>query len=376
MFKENMNRKILIIDNSIAATGAFKSINSYAKGLSGKFQFSFGINKNSEIKAQLVKDNFEILNLSFLEIQKNFKVLFYFPVLVYNSVKISYYLKRNGIKTLHVNDIYNMTGILIKIFYPDIFLIYHIRLLKHSYASVFYNLWGKFVNRFSDRIICVSKIVANSYPFNPNKTIIIHDAMAIDKKKVISKTVEDNNLIQLCYIGNYIEGKGQDLALSAFTEAVKTNTNLRLSFIGGTLSKTKNIRYKSRLIKKSKDLGISDLIRFNGPSANIEEDYLKADIILNFSENESFSMVCLEAMAYGKPLIASNSGGPEEIIDNYENGLIIPNRDIGRMAEAIIELSGDQEMMKKFSINGPIKVSEKFDIDLNKIKLQKVYNEA
>lgn len=269
-----------------------------------------------------------------------------------------------------------MAGILLKIINPDLYLIYHIRLLNDSYVSKLYIYWGKLINKFANRIICVSKIVAISFPFDPKKTIVIYDSIAAKKNRIFTETTENENLIQLSYIGNYIKGKGQDLALLAFAEASRKNTNLRLSFIGGTLSNKKNLRFKHQLIKKSNDLGISNLVEFHGPSKKIEKDYFKADIILNFSENEAFSMVCLEALAFGKPLIASYSGGPEEIIDNYVDGILIPNRDIHKMAEAIVELSGKKELMSKFSVNGPIKVAAKYNIHINQKKLHEVYSEA
>ena len=371
-----MNKKVLILDNSIAATGAFKSIYLFSNALRNEYHFSFGINKNSELKDHLVSENFDILELSYLEIQKNYKIIFYFPFLIYNSIKIVKYLRRNRIGILHVNDIYNMTGVFIKIFNPDLFLVYHIRLLNNSYVSYLYGLWGRLINKFADRIICVSRIVADSFPFNSNKTILIYDSLAIDKINIKSRPPGKSEFIHLYYIGNYTEGKGQDLALKAFSIAVRIKANLRLTFIGGTLLKRKNIRYKKQLIKTSETLGISHLISFKGLSKNIEEDYLKADIILNFSENESFSMVCLEALAYGRPLIASESGGPEEIIDQYVDGILVPNRDIDKMADSIVKLSSSVEMMIRFSENGPKKVKEMFNVNINKDKLQQVYTQG
>jgi glycosyltransferase involved in cell wall biosynthesis len=370
-----MNKKVLILDNSIAVTGAFKSIYTFAVALKNKFEFSFGINKKSVIKDHLKKEHFQLLELSFLEIQKNIRIIFYAPVLIYNSLKIARYIKRNHIDILHVNDIYNMSGVLIKIFNPNLFLIYHIRLLKNSYVSILYKLWGRLINIFANRIICVSRIVADSYPFDSSKTTVIYDSIHIDKIHTELKPPDNSNLIQLYCIGNYTERKGQDLALKAFSKAIRIRPNLRLSFVGGTLSKQKNRRYKNQLMKTTNNLGLSKFVAFHDVSYNIEEDYANANIILNFSENESFSMVCLEALAYGKPLIASKSGGPEEIIDNNKNGILIPNRDIDRMSDAIIKLSDCKDLMDKFSKNGPVKVAEKFNVNINKKKLQRVYNQ-
>jgi glycosyltransferase involved in cell wall biosynthesis len=121
---------------------------------------------------------------------------------------------------------------------------------------------------------------------------------------------------------------------------------------------------------------MDDNISFQNHQEDMGEIYRKADILLNFSENESFSMVCLEALAYGKPLIATNSGGPAEIIDNGIDGLLIPNKDIDKMKDAILELSSDQFLREKFALNGPLKVRKRFNFEEQANKLGAIYQKG
>jgi glycosyltransferase involved in cell wall biosynthesis len=88
------------------------------------------------------------------------------------------------------------------------------------------------------------------------------------------------------------------------------------------------------------------------------------DVVLNFSEAESFSMTCAEAGFYGKPVIASKCGGPEEIIDDGKTGLLVQNKNRQQMEEAMLQLAAalpeDRRMMgaaaKKY-------VTEKFSTE-------------
>jgi len=371
-----MDAKIIILENSIELTGAFKSILEYSKSLSSECDFTFGIQRNSKIENNLRINHFNVFHISFLEIRKNINILIYLPVLIYNTFKILRYVKKNHIKVMHVNDIYNMLGVMSKIFIPKLYLIYHIRLLKSSYVSKLYAFWGYLINRYADRIICVSKTASESYPFNPKKMSVLYDSLSIDPDIKSYHDLKKIDTIDLYYIGNYIEGKGQDWAIEAFSRALETNPKLRLTFVGGTLGKKKNWQYKKDLIKRTESLNIQHLVTFMDQTDEISDQYSKADIVINFSENESFSMVCLESLAYGIPLIATESGGPSEIIDQGIDGLLVPNRDVEKMVEAILTLSQSKKLRKKFSINGPIKVKDKFDLQKNSIELLKIYRDG
>jgi glycosyltransferase involved in cell wall biosynthesis len=370
-----MTSKIFILENSVEISGAFNSIIEYSYILKRNFDFAYGIQRTSKLKDKLLKNGFEVVCFSFIEIQKSPRLLAYLPMLVYNTFKALRYIRDNHIEIMHVNDMYNMIGVLAKIVKPDLYVVYHIRLLKNSYISRLYNCWSYLINRFADQIICVSKAVSNSYPFDQRKMSILYDAIdtTMIKSKKILPSVRGH--VNLYYIGNYIMGKGQDLAIRAFSKALKVNPDLRLTFFGGTFNKKKNLKYKNELIKRVKELQLSDCITFKG-LVNIKDVYPYADIILNFSENEAFSMVCLEALAYGKPLIASNSGGPSEIIDHNVNGILVMNRNIDQMADAIINLSRNMELRKKFLLNGPKKVEERFNVQRNAVALHKIYQQG
>ena len=365
--------KILIIENSIDLTGALISILNSVKYISNRFSISFALNKKSHIKEYLVKRKINITTYRFLEVQKSLNIFLYLPFLFYNTLKILHIIKKNDIQIIHVNDIYNMVGVLVKIFRPKIYLIYHVRLLNNSYVSPLYNIWSFLIHKYADRIICVSKAVSESFPYHSSKLTILYDAIALPKMTLNQDHTHEEDPIKLYYIGNYVKGKGQDLALKAYIEARKINTKLSLYFVGGTLGKKKNLAFKNSLKTKVNQANLNDSVSFLDQSNNIGEYYQKADIILNFSENESFSMVCLEALAYSKPLIATNSGGPSEIIDNELDGLLIPNKDIRQMKDAILKLSSNQALRNKFIKNGPVKVKERFNIEESAARLEGLY---
>ena len=118
------------------------------------------------------------------------------------------------------------------------------------------------------------------------------------------------------------------------------------------------------------------MVTLDGPVSDVRKAFAQTDIALNFSESESFSMTCLEALACGVPLIATNCGGPAELFEHSESGYLIPNRDVKAGEKAILRLSADYEMRSRFAINSVRYVRCKFSVENTFKKLADIYAEG
>ena len=128
------------------------------------------------MKEVLKKENIPFVEIPFLEIGKNWKLFFYVPQLLINSRSTLRYCQKNDITVIHVNDLYNMIGVVIKLIKPDINVIYHVRLLPDSYARELYSAWRAIIHRFADEIVVVSEAVLNAVKKNSKKRItLIYD---------------------------------------------------------------------------------------------------------------------------------------------------------------------------------------------------------
>lgn len=99
------------------------------------------------------------------------------------------------------------------------------------------------------------------------------------------------------------------------------------------------------------ELGLKKDVRFLGKQDNLASIYSLADILLLTSEKESFGLVALEAMACGKPVIATRAGGVPEVVDDGVTGFLRPIGDIEGMAEKVIELIKDDQLYSSLSKN-------------------------
>jgi glycosyltransferase involved in cell wall biosynthesis len=83
-----------------------------------------------------------------------------------------------------------------------------------------------------------------------------------------------------------------------------------------------------------------------GAQPNPEEWMQAMDVFCHTSENEPFGMVVIEAMALGKPVIASAEGGPTEVITPGLDGLLSPYGDRQALAVAILRVLDDDDLRR------------------------------
>ena len=103
------------------------------------------------------------------------------------------------------------------------------------------------------------------------------------------------------------------------------------------------------------------MVTCDGYSTDVELDIKHADIVLNFSESESFSHTCLEACAYGRPIIATRCGGPEEIVATMVcRACWCHVKDVQTMGAALLRLSKDQALRDSMGQAGRRIVHERF----------------
>lgn len=347
---------ILIIDNSIAFTGAFKCALNEAVLLSHSHKFVFVIPESSTLRPMIEEKGFAVYTLPMLEIRKSIPVLLqYFPRLRSNASRLKKILAKENIDIIQANDFYNQLGAMVKGRGFNGRLITYVRFLPSVMPSVLRNWWLRAAGKHADSIVAVSDAVMRQLP--QGKTTRIYDPVQLSET-LPPKEEKTKDTIDILYLSNYIRGKGQDHALEAFALAYKQNNALRLKFTGGDMGLEKNRAFKQELEAKARQQNLP--VTFASFNPNVEEEIKAADIVLNCSEAESFSMTCLETAFYGTALIATRCGGPEEIIEDGETGLLLPVGDISGICDAILTLANNPAERTKLAEAGRAYVRTKF----------------
>jgi len=305
----------------------------------------------------LEEKGFTTYTLPMLEIRKSVPVLLkYFPRLYANANKLKKIVLEEKIDAVQVNDFYNQLGTMLKRkgFKGKLFT--YVRFLPSVMPGVLRNRWIGAANKHADKIIAVSDAVMKQLPESPSVTRI-YDPVQLSET-LSEKELKEKGTVDILYLSNYIRGKGQDHALEAFAIAYKQNNSLRLKFTGGDMGLEKNRQFKTELETRAKQQNLP--VTFAPFNPNVEEEIKAADIVLNCSEAESFSMTCLEAAFYGTVLIATRCGGPEEIVEDNETGILLPVGDITAISNAILTLANNPSERKKLAEAGKAYVRTKF----------------
>jgi len=112
----------------------------------------------------------------------------------------------------------------------------------------------------------------------------------------------------------------------------------------------------------ARDLGLSREVRFLGKQDAVEELLAICDLFFIPSENESFGLAALEAMACEVPVISSNSGGLPEVNIHGVTGFLSYPGNVDEMASYAIQLLNDEDMLQKFRANA-LAQAKRFDIE-------------
>ena len=368
-------KNVLILDNSKYVTGAGKSIATFTRALAGKYKFYWAVTRSipdNEL-AHLVGDN-TYQRFEFVEISKRLgSNIRYLPQLLYNTYKLRRMISDHDISIVHVNDCYNMCGVLVKILNRKVRLVYHVRLLRTSFIGKLYSTFIGIIGRYSDAIICCSNAVSNDVgPLSIRKQVIYDSEFFTeieDHDLPLKQAVKD-----IVYVGNILPGKGQDLAIKAFDLIRKQYPDLKLRFIGKFDHNEASVRFKEQLDVLIDDTMSKGHVAFEGFKYDIDDEIKKADILLNLSESESFSMVCLEALKAGVPLVASDCGGPAELFEHMRSGWLVPNRDFVAAAEAVNALIVNRSLRERFSTEGKKYVFKNFNVWKNAKELNRLYD--
>ena len=146
-------------------------------------------------------------------------------------------------------------------------------------------------------------------------------------------------------VGRLTAVKGQEVLIRAASELIRQGEKIFLLLLGeGELRRD--------LEELTIRLDIAEHVRFLGWLPDVARIMAACDIFCLPSRNEGMGKVLVEAMAMGKPIIASDIGGIRDIVRSEENGFLVPAGDVAAWVEAIARLCRDPERRRRMGDAG------------------------
>jgi glycosyltransferase involved in cell wall biosynthesis len=228
----------------------------------------------------------------------------------------------------------------------------------------------------SDRIIVVSNSLRNDilsyYPELAEKIIVIYNGLNIKSMGNINESRNlflAKNKIKILMVGAFVKGKGVQVLLKALSEL--NFQQYKLIIIGNIIDQ----KYYQTLKELRNALNLKDNVLFlvSLPRQEVYEYMKSCDYFILPSLKEGFGIALIEALFFGKPVISTFSGGPEEIV-NSKNGLLIEPDNVERLKNAIIRM--DREFPKYDSQTLTADIINRFGMSNIIEKLEKEYRSS
>ncbi len=121
---------------------------------------------------------------------------------------------------------------------------------------------------------------------------------------------------------------------------------------------------RTNAIHRARSLGVFDRCAFVGKQPRIVDYLCAADVLLLPSEQESFGLAALEAMACEVPVVASRVGGVPEVVDDGETGFLSETGDIEKMADDAARLLADEEFRRQMGRRARESAISRYNTDL------------
>ncbi len=249
---------------------------------------------------------------------------------------------------------------------------------KNNRYSWYQKVIDRFLARFTDLVIAVSDEVKEIYvqqrKIDPKKVIVMPNAIAlerfkplpVEKGKELRKQLglKPDHLI-VGTVTRFIEIKGNKYFLEAAKRVLHVFPNAYFLVVGeGPLF--------SELKQLCQRLGIDKSVIFTGFRNDIPQLLSIFDVKVIPSLSEGSPNVLLEALAAGKPIVATDVGGISDILRDGETGLLVPPQDPHAMSERIIYLLQCKEVRERLAMKAR-KESRKYSLDTYVKNLENVY---
>ncbi|EAU00052.1 glycosyltransferase family 4 protein [Campylobacter curvus] len=220
------------------------------------------------------------------------------------------------------------------------------------------------IDKIVDKVVCVSSDVYRIANFKFSKKMIIFLGVNLNIKRKIEEVDFDGICLKLVCIGRFQRIKGQDILLDAIIKFAKSHSYLKiyLSIVGDVNGKDKeDIKYKSEIYDKAQNISNKNIeIAFEGFRANVSDYIEKSHFVIIPSRYESFSMVAIEALSCGKPIIAPNIGGLMDIVNSDNIGLLFEPGSVVSLVETLEEAVKNY---KNFNKENSLKRAKFFSIE-------------
>ncbi len=258
-------------------------------------------------------------------------------------------------------------------FHPFIISVWGSDIFDFPKKSILHKLVLKYNLSKADKILSTSSAMAVETQLYTSKKIEI-TPFGVDLdvfKKNDVKNLFNKNDIVIGTVKALEKDYGIDYLIKAFgiIKNKYPELSIKLLIVGGG-----SLENNLKLLCKELDIKNHTIFTGKIDFAKVPDYYNMLDVYVALSNNESFGVAIIEALACEKPVVVSNVGGLPEIVKNEHTGLIVPAKDTKKLALAIERLIMDKNLRTTLGENGRKRVIKYFNWKDNVQQMIGIYN--
>jgi L-malate glycosyltransferase len=304
------------------------------------------------------------------------------------AVQVRRAARRHGAEVVHANSI--RAGIVVGLARPPAATVVHVRDCLPAGAVSAATL--RLIAATATTVVANSRYTAQSVQAAASgaRLEVIHNPVDLERwdaarigrdeaRARLSAAVARGLLVGV--VAQLSPWKGQDTAIEALKQVCAEGIDAHLLLIGSAKFRARATRfdnegYVARLRALVAGAGLQDRVWWLGERTDIPELLSALDILLLPSWEEPFGRALIEAMALGVPVIATNVGGPPEILHDGREGLLLPPREPRAWAQAIRTLAQSPERRREMGHAGRRRVEQAFTTHHHSAAVCEVYERA
>jgi len=300
-----------------------------------------------------------------------------FYKIIKSTIYIFNYIKKNKVDLVYSNTSVIWSGVLAS-YVSKRKSIVHIH--EIPYGSNIYNfISGLFFKYFTDSIIVVSKKVRDHWGsfINLKKIKVIYNYSQFLDTNNSKKSNKKKSEFTISNISRIVPQKGIEYLIEISKELLKFDKKFRINIVGDNLVGSENyIHFLKMKVEKN---NLKKNVFFRGFKNDIKSVILESDLILHTPiKPDSLPTVIIDSLTLNRPVVSTDTGGCSEILNNGENGLLIPVNDPKSSAKLIYEYCNNLSLQKQHLKNAKIFLNQNFSrIEFEKRilnELSRVYN--
>ena len=239
-----------------------------------------------------------------------------------------------------------------------------------------------------DRIVCISEeirreLIRNT-PALARNSLVIYDGLDVERfRKNVRRQprqvrqefgVADGQFL-VGMVGNIKRWKGQAVLVEALRRLASGARDFHCLLVGGVSNSGDDRSYHEQLRRDLAAYGLQNRVTLAGERADVADIINALDVLVHASiEPEPLGRVIFEGMALGKPVIATNHGGPREILVDGRSGFLVTPADPARLAACLSALMNSPDLARTIGQAGHQRLVTEFSIARNIERVEEVYD--